>query len=101
MLRARNQPVPDKYRPPPDPGPAEVFYLSAFNELSTCRQIGLGVGSIPWTAIVKLAKYYGFGDHLTKVLLATVRAMDQVYLEWSDKKAAEKASSGRQGKGKR
>ena len=57
-------------------------WFSAFTELSTERQVGMGVGPIPHSAIVAYAERMGWGDDLD-AFLACVREMDRTYLEWS------------------
>lgn len=62
------------------------FYLNAFYELSTCRQIGMSLGPIPWTAIIEFAEFSGLDSEILPVFVLSIRAMDAVYLEWTSKK---------------
>lgn len=57
------------------------FYFDAFRELSTSRQIGMEVGSIPFTAIVEYSKIYELGD--LDEFLYIIRRMDETFLEMS------------------
>lgn len=69
------------------------FYNDAFHELSTARQIGLGVGSIPFTAIVEYFRIYGTQtEEDLDEFLYVIRRMDNTFLELnsSDMKAKEK-----------
>lgn len=50
----------------------------AFHELSTCRQIGMALGPIPWTAIDRYAERHGIGDF--EQFATLVRACDAAYL---------------------
>lgn len=81
------------------PGLAEVF--AAFNELSTCRNIGLAVGPIPWTAIRQYAEFMGLDDLQFENFNFLIRSMDRAYMEWNTaraKKALEKPDSQPPGK---
>lgn len=56
------------------------YYIDAFLELSSCRQIGLsGEGPIPFTAIVKYFEILGNGDNFDDFLYF-MRIMDNEYL---------------------
>lgn len=57
------------------------FYIDAFRELSTSRQIGLEAGSIPFTAIVEYSKIYELED--LDEFLHVIRKMDDRFLELS------------------
>lgn len=61
--------------------------MSAFSELSTCRQIGMATGPIPWGDIIEFARFSGLDESLLELFLRVIRAMDTVYLEWISKKA--------------
>lgn len=68
----------------PDIGPF-IFYVDAFNELSTCRQSGMGIGKIPFTAIHEYAKIYNIEDFQSFNYL--IRVMDNKVIKLSDKKS--------------
>ena len=48
-------------------------------ELTTCRQIGMGLGPIPFTAIIEYAKIYD--DEEWDDLIFLIREMDTEYLK--------------------
>ena len=52
------------------------WLVSAFGELSTCRQVGMGVGPIPLTAIQHYADRHELGELFIKQILD----MDRQYL---------------------
>lgn len=55
----------------------ELFY-EAFHELSSCRQIGLGLGPIPYTAIVEYCDRNEMDvDHTVEI----IRRMDGALLD--------------------
>lgn len=55
------------------------FFYDAFRELSTSRSNGLGVGPIPFTAIVEYFRIYELQDF--EEFSYVIRRMDNVYLE--------------------
>lgn len=55
--------------------------MRAFHECSTDRHVGFAVGPIPFSAIDRYARRYGYDDHDEfRVLLDMIRAMDREYL---------------------
>lgn len=68
---------------PEELGPLD-FYLDAFRELSTCRSSGMGLGPIPFTAIVEYSRLYDVGDFDDFNYI--IRLVDNAYLELNDKK---------------
>jgi hypothetical protein len=69
------------------------MYYEAFTELSTCRQVGMGMGPIPWTAIDRYGDRYGFQGEGFEYLVRMVRALDDVFLAHSRKKAEKEAQA--------
>lgn len=61
--------------------PGEDFYLRAFNDLSTTRQIGMAAGPIPWDKIVQYADRVGLEPDVSMSFVRIVRRMDDTYLE--------------------
>lgn len=59
------------------------FYVDAFLELSTSRQIGMSVGPIPFTAIAEYYRVYNLGDGGEDFFefVSQIRRLDSVYLE--------------------
>lgn len=70
-----------------------LCYLEAFYELDTERAHGLGLVRIPWSAIVKYGKHYGFD---IDELLFFIRRMDDAHLE---RLRAESSNGGSGGSG--
>ncbi len=54
------------------------FYLDAFAELASCRVNGMGLGAIPFTAIVEYSKIYSVGD--LQEFIYIIRRMDNELL---------------------
>lgn len=57
-----------------------MFYWEAFNELSTERQIGMGVGPIPRSAIKAYADEFGIAGDDYDPFHRIIRTMDNAYL---------------------
>lgn len=58
--------------------------MEAFNDLSTCRQIGMGgAGPIPYDAILRWVSYWGVEQ--PEMFIAVIQSADQVYLETVNK----------------
>lgn len=70
--------------------PGLDFYFTAFNELNTCRSVGMGAGPIPWTVIQEYADREGLDGEERSCLLYLIRAMDNAYLEHGRKEFEKK-----------
>lgn len=81
--------LPDWYIAEPATLPGDEWYLRAFWRLSTCRQIGMGVGPIPWNCIVQYADRYGLEPAVSEMFIEVVREMDSAYLKWSNDQKAD------------
>jgi len=66
----------------------DVFYLKSFHDLSTCRVSGMGVGSIPWTAMIQYASWYGLEKDVTEAFVDIMRAMDNAFIKYQSDKTA-------------
>lgn len=64
----------------------EHFYL-AFQELSSCRPVGMGIGAIPWTAIREYAQQENFVGEDYEEFMYMIREMDNAWLEYQNEKA--------------
>lgn len=71
--------------------PGDEFYMKAFWDLSTERQLGMGVGPIPWSRIFQYGNFYQLDEDLLDPFIQIIREMDNGYLEFQqDKKEKEK-----------
>ena len=66
---------------------ADEFYFTAFDRLSTCRQIGMGLGPIPWDKTVEYACRWGLDREMTDPFVTIISQMDQAYRTWHDEEA--------------
>lgn len=66
----------------------DEFYLSAFHDLSTCRQLGFSIGPIPWKDIILYAQFAELDSDVLSIFVPVIRAMDNEYLKWVGKKTS-------------
>jgi hypothetical protein len=71
----------------------------AFRELGTCRQLGMGVGPIPFTAIVHYSTLYDVDDF--EEFLFLIRQMDNCFLDLESKRQKSELGKKSSGRGKR
>lgn len=83
-------PLPEKIVNAPELLPGLEMYLTAFNRLSTCRQLGMACGPIPYTAIGIYAEQQQFDEEHTDALYYFIEALDLAFLNWSAKKTETK-----------
>lgn len=55
--------------------------LRAWHDLSTCRQVGMSQGPIPFTAMLEWARFYRLDREATLLVWAVVRRLDRDHLE--------------------
>lgn len=86
-------PLPDKIANAPELEEGLECYYAAFLDLNSCRALGPhGEGAIPWTTISQYASFHNYqGEELEDLFYHTQR-LDKVYLDWSIKKAKERAA---------
>ena len=92
--RAKGRALPAWYEARPEEWAGDDWYMRAFADLSTTRGMGLALGPIPWTAIVAYADRAGLDPECTRALVTIVSAMDRAWLEYHERRAGERASSG-------
>lgn len=71
--------------------PGLELYLNAFWDLNSCRQIGMDVGPIPWTAIQKYAIMLFDSPVEIEEFHIIIRAMDNKLAEVRDARHKELA----------
>ena len=62
----------------------DTFYMEAFWDLSTERQLGMTAGPIPWSAIKSYACATELPSSIMVLFETVIRAMDQTYLRWAE-----------------
>jgi hypothetical protein len=77
---------------------AVVTCLQAWGDLSTCRQIGMAVGPIPWTAIVAWCDRRGLDPDAAELVTRVIRVLD---VQRAEAETAKRDLEKTVGKGKR
>lgn len=77
--------MPQWYLDEPHLYPGDAFYLKAFFDLSTCRQMGMGLGPIPWDKILMYAKFNGLDEDVTEAFIVIIRELDIAFIEQVNK----------------
>jgi hypothetical protein len=76
-------PLPDFIKNEPELLPGLDVFLNSFWDLSTCRQMGMGLGPIPWTSIENYANILGGDESFREDFHKYIRRMDGEYLSWA------------------
>ena len=97
MARKQKMPVPDKIKNAPNLSVGLVLYWRAFQDLSSDRDIGMGVGPIPWTSMDAWAARNRIrGDSFERFVMI-LRGMDGAFMEKQGKKTKGKMNKGKGG----
>lgn len=80
-----NEEVPDAIKNAPELYEGLAFYYRAFLDLSTCREIGMAEGPIPWNALDTYASRYGLIGEERERFFTLMRALDGEYLRYREK----------------
>ena len=83
-------PIPDKILNAPVLREDLSFYMIAFNDLSTCRAIGMAEGPIPWTAVREYASQYQLDEDEFESMVFIIQKMDSEYLGYRAKQMKRK-----------
>jgi hypothetical protein len=83
--KKRGQPLPEALQNAPVLYSGLDEYYSAFWRLHTDRQIGMGIGQIPWTSMVNYADREEMDAEEFLRFETLIRAMDDAYLEHAAK----------------
>lgn len=80
------QPLPQRIQNAPSMAFGMHLYFNAFLELSSCRQMGMALGPIPWTAVNDYALYMDLDEDQHEDLHFFVRELDNEYVKYQSKK---------------
>lgn len=80
-------PIPDAILNAPEIYEGDDLFLKGFEELDTCRSVGLGKGQIPWTAIYQYCMFNGFDEELAFEFNTIIRLMDTEILNHEHEQA--------------
>lgn len=84
MRLHRRDPYPDEERILAGQPPIDVamrMCVRAWRDLGTCRQVGMAVGAIPFTAILTWAEFHRLDRDATTVLIDVVQKLDRDFAE--------------------
>ena len=81
----KGRPAPEWYLDKPELDSSSMLYLYFFNQLSTCRSVGMGAGPIPWTAIHTYSEFRNFDYIETLSFINIMQMLDSIYLQESNK----------------
>lgn len=73
--------MPKWYTDRPVVGPHDAFWMTAFSELSTERDYGMGFGPIPWSKVVEYGRHHGLSTAMINVLVAVIRELDEAWIK--------------------
>lgn len=86
---------------PPEATPPPLRYPQwwamankAFADTETCRQYGMAIGPIPWTALNDWCTAHGLTGQVRLVLIDIVRRMDAQWLDAEYQRTKEKSRHG-------
>lgn len=88
MCIERRQPLPESIKNAPRLLEGLGFYYTAFQELSTDRPVGMGVGQIPWTSIDRFAERHGLEEEEYDSFLYLIRRMDEEFMDHANAQAS-------------
>lgn len=80
LMAKKGRPLPEWITNEPAILPEQRFFLEAFWDLTTTRQVGMSPGPIPWNFIEEYARTHGLDRLNTHVLHRTIRSLDSTYL---------------------
>lgn len=91
----KGRPLPEWVLEAPDLAEGDDFFLKAFWDLSTGRQVGMATGPIPWRDILQYASYSGLERDVADAFVVIIRSMDAGFMEWQAKEAERTANRGK------
>lgn len=89
--KRKKRPLPDWYLDEPVLIHGEQFFINAFWLLNTERNVGMDLGEIPWSKIVKYGRHCQLDRDMIDILVYVVRELDGAYLGWEKKQAEKRA----------
>ncbi len=90
--RKRNVELSEALANPPCLDNWNIWVRDAFPELSTCRQVGMGSGPIPWTAIDQYAARHQIFGASYDLFVYLIRRMDDAFLKYKKSEADKNAT---------
>ena len=88
---AKGREPPDWYFEEPELESGDVFYITAFEKLNTCRTLGMSIGPIPWDKIVHYGEFHKLDDELIEPFIDIIMGLDALFLERQHNKPTPKS----------
>lgn len=79
-------PLPEKIQNAPSLLPGLELYYIGFMDLMASRHVGMGVGPIWWGTVQDYCERKGLDEEQSEAMQYHVKAMDSVYIKYSQKK---------------
>lgn len=92
----KGRPAPQWYEDEPYLSPGQDWFIKAFWECDSERQVGMGLGRIPRSAVRAYGSDAGLDEAMIGITWTLVQGLDSVYLQWV---AAEQEKSSKRGAG--
>ena len=78
-------PLPDRIQNAPEILPGLQLFFIGFLDLSSSRQIGMGLGAVPWKTIFDYCEAFGLDEEQTEAMHHHIRVMDTAYINFKKK----------------
>lgn len=83
-------PLPDRIQNAPELNLGSELFYAGFLELTSCRQIGMGLGPIPLLSILEYCVINEIDGEQREDFIWFIQRLDSKYLEWSKSRAKSK-----------
>ena len=83
-------PLPDRIQNAPELTLGSELYYIGFLDLTSCRQIGTGLGPIPLLSLLEYCMINGIEGEQQEDFVWFIQRLDQKYLQWSAARAKSK-----------
>jgi hypothetical protein len=80
--------LPEWYLDNPEVPDDWLNFLHIFNDLSSCRQIGMTLGPIPWDAILRYCQYKEYDEETTSLVMTVMKHLDMTFMDYQKKENA-------------
>ena len=87
QARAAHRDLPARIQKAPEMFAGYAFYYQAFWALNSCRPVGWGEGSIPWTAVYAFAQAHRLPEEELDFLWFLIERLDSEYTRYQRAKA--------------
>ena len=61
--------------------PNYTWLIMSFHDLSTDRAVGMGIGPIPYSSIIRFIAFWDLDQESAELLIEVVKTMDSLYMD--------------------